>query len=411
MSSQFLPTTGAQVSGHRFLQRRVEHGLVFGDIRMIYDPLSVRRRAMVFGLVAVALLGLGSGLLAWLKPAADPGDSSILQTADGALFVKVGEVVHPVGNLASARLITGEAEEPARIADHLLVGLDRGAPLGIHPAPLVLAQSSDEQPWAACYHQEKVTVLSGEQTAPLGGHRGVIANGADSQWLLTNDGRSQLPPADTAQGRVIRRALAITAGTPSWEPPVEVLGAVEELPPLRLPSVMPEEIFDTGTQSWARGPEGIAPLTQTQAMILADSGVPVSTVSRSVPAEHADSFFEHDLPAFAPMWVDPAEISICAEGSGQVSTLMPATEGLAPVELPGESVADEFIGLPEGATAVDTGFGFHIVDTTGLRHPVPDSESLSALGVPDPVAAPWAILRLLPEGLPLDRGTALTAGY
>ena len=43
-----LPTTKAQVSGHKFLLRRLEHGLVFGDIRMIHDPLKRRRRGRRF---------------------------------------------------------------------------------------------------------------------------------------------------------------------------------------------------------------------------------------------------------------------------------------------------------------------------------------------------------------------------
>ena len=49
--AKLLPTTKTQVSGHRFMRRRVEHGIVFGDVRMIHDPLSSRRRAMVFGMV------------------------------------------------------------------------------------------------------------------------------------------------------------------------------------------------------------------------------------------------------------------------------------------------------------------------------------------------------------------------
>ena len=43
---RLLPTTRAQVSGHRFMRRRVEHGLIFGDIRMIHDPLASRQRVV-----------------------------------------------------------------------------------------------------------------------------------------------------------------------------------------------------------------------------------------------------------------------------------------------------------------------------------------------------------------------------
>ena len=35
--AKLLPTTKTQVSGHRFMRRRVEHGIVFGDVRMIHD--------------------------------------------------------------------------------------------------------------------------------------------------------------------------------------------------------------------------------------------------------------------------------------------------------------------------------------------------------------------------------------
>ena len=131
MGSALLPTTRAQVTGHRFLRRRVEHGLVFGDIRMIHDPLAARRRAMMFGLVATVLVAAGAGLLAWLRPAADPGEAPILQTGGGALFVRVDDRVHPVANLASARLIVGEPLDPARIGDDLLAATPGRA--DVHP--------------------------------------------------------------------------------------------------------------------------------------------------------------------------------------------------------------------------------------------------------------------------------------
>ncbi|AIG63693.1 hypothetical protein CATYP_02225 [Corynebacterium atypicum] len=67
------PTTRAQVSGHRFLSRRIRHGLVFGDIRMIHDPLARRRRAAIFGVVAAVLAAACAGLMALIDPAPDPG--------------------------------------------------------------------------------------------------------------------------------------------------------------------------------------------------------------------------------------------------------------------------------------------------------------------------------------------------
>ena len=105
--SKILPTTKAQVSGHKFLVRRMRHALVLGDISMIHDPLASRRRALIFGIVAVLLIALGSGLLAWLRPDPDPGQAELLSSEQGQLYVRVDDVVHPVANLASARLILG----------------------------------------------------------------------------------------------------------------------------------------------------------------------------------------------------------------------------------------------------------------------------------------------------------------
>jgi len=413
VSSPVLPTTRAQVSGHRFLQRRVEHGLVLGDIRMIHDPLGARRRAMIFGLVAVVLIGLGAGLMAWLRPAADPGgDAPILQTADGALFVRVDDTVHPVANLASARLIAGEPAEPARIADHLLAGLNRGAPVGIHPAPTLLAGESGHDPaWSVCSDPDGVTVLAGAETSPLGGHRGVLAVGADRDWVLTTTGRAELPPADSPEGRVIRRALGITADTPRWRPPVEVLTAVTELTPLRPPADLPHALLDTGTQTWAQTPAGITPVTDVQAEILTGMGVRTRTVAPEDTASLADAPAFPGLPAIAPMWVDPQVVTVCVGGDGGTTTLPPELETPAPVLLPGDGIADQFIGLTEGARAVSTGHGHHVIDATGLRHEVPDRAALAALGLPEPVPAPWDIIRLLPEGARLDAEAARTSTH
>lgn len=405
MSQTVLPTTRAQVSGHRFLRRRVEHGLVFGDIRMIHDPLAARARAMLFGVVAVVMISLGAGLLAWLRPAADPGEAPIVQTADGALFVLIDARVHPVTNLASARLVAASPEEPARIGDEVLAGLERGVPVGIHPAPLVLGGESGAADWSVCAH-DVVTVAVGEHTNPLGGHRGVLAVGAGSDWLLTYDGRHQLPGQHTPEGRIIRRALGVTADTPRWEPPVEVLNAVTERDPVLLPE-LPAEILDTGTARWALLPDGVAPLTGVQADVLLDAGVPTRTIPREQLAQHPDAAYDLRLPELAPLFLDPREVTVCAT-NGHVSTLHSDTP---PVVLSGDGLADEFRSTAPAAWAVDTGHGHHIVDTTGLRHPVPERADLAALGYDSAHPAPWSVVRLLPTGPELSRGQALSAAY
>ena len=133
-----LPTTKAQVSGHKFLLRRLEHGLVFGDIRMIHDPLKRRRRALLGGVAAVAFLSLGSGLIAWMQPDPQPGDAPVVRSSEGQLLALVNGTYHPVTNLASARLIANEPVEAQAAGESFLEQVNLGTPLGIADAPNLL---------------------------------------------------------------------------------------------------------------------------------------------------------------------------------------------------------------------------------------------------------------------------------
>ena len=167
-----LPTTKAQVSGHKFLRRRVEHGLVLGDIRMIHDPLARRRKALLFGGVGVAFLAVGSGMLAWLQPSPQPGDAPIVRSEQGQLFVDVNDTYHPVFNLASARIIAGQAAEAQTIGDEHLQEALLGSPVGISEAPGYLAAAGEtpQERWTACSAGKDEAPCSDNPTS-IGGHQ------------------------------------------------------------------------------------------------------------------------------------------------------------------------------------------------------------------------------------------------
>ncbi|BCI92551.1 hypothetical protein NIIDMKKI_77570 [Mycobacterium kansasii] len=61
-------TTKVQVSGWRFLLRRLEHAIVRRDTRMFDDPLQFYSRSVGLGIVIAVLILLGAGLLAFFKP-------------------------------------------------------------------------------------------------------------------------------------------------------------------------------------------------------------------------------------------------------------------------------------------------------------------------------------------------------
>ena len=61
--ASFRLTTKVQVSGWRFLLRRVEHAIVRRDTRMFDDPLQFYSRAVGAGITIAVLVCLGAGLL------------------------------------------------------------------------------------------------------------------------------------------------------------------------------------------------------------------------------------------------------------------------------------------------------------------------------------------------------------
>ena len=403
--AKLLPTTRAQVSGHKFMRRRMEHGLIFGDIRMIHDPLAARRRATIFGTAAVVMIAGVMGLFAWMRPNADPGDAPIFRAADGTLYVRVGEAAHPVTNLASARLIAGQAAEPARIGDEKLAELPRGVPVGIVAAPGMFApEGTPLASWSVC-GADTITVVAGEAPEPLPIDAAVLAADATREWVVTAQGRRLLPEANTPQGRVIRRALGITPDTPRWSPPTQVISALQELPPAALPDPLPQ-IIDADDASWALLDGRIQPITATQRTMLLDAGAKAAVAARESLATYPDAEEELRLPGERPRWIEP-HLACVDQGRGG-ATVDEVPEG---IELSGTSVATHFAGLDGGSVGVDSGHGFHVVSANGLRHRAPDAETLATVGAAHVEDVPWEIVALLPEGAELTRDSALQATY
>ncbi|WP_288832342.1 type VII secretion protein EccB [uncultured Corynebacterium sp.] len=416
--TRLLPTTRPQVSGHRFMRRRVEHGLLFGDIRMIHDPLAARRRALLFGAVAVALLMAGAALFAWLRPNPDPGDAAILRDPADNLYVRVDGTAHPVANLTSARLVAGAAEEPVRAGEEHLAGMPRGVPVGIANAPsLFAAADSADLAWSVCTTgagtPSSVTVSAvepGQAPRLLGSDRAVLAAADGGEWLVTESGRTRLPAPDSPAGRVVRRALGVDASTPRWQPPAPVLGALREHPPVQLPDPLPE-VLRTEAGAWAIAPGGgVQSLSPTQADILGAAGAVLRDVPRDALAAYPDASPPIDLrlPGAAPDWVDPAEEGVCVGEDRGGATAAPEQGA---VRLSGGAAATHFAGLRDGAVAVDTGHGFHVVSIHGQRHEVESGATLEVIGAEHTEHVPWEILRLLPGGELLSREAALTAVY
>lgn len=411
-----LPTTKAQVSGHKFLLRRLEHGLVFGDIRMIHDPLKRRRRALLGGVAAVAFLSIGSGIIAWMQPDPQPGAAPVVRSAEGQLLVLVNGTYHPVANLSSARLIANEAVEPAVAGDSFLDQVSLGTPLGFVDAPNLLTATTGEEPgWSACLEESTqgenwqsssrvgtVTVLAHHVVDGFDEEHAAVAESDGTQWLLTGQGRVVLPEATSTQGRVLRRALGMTAETAVWSVPTELLNAFREMEPLSFPAV-PPQILDTGEQLWARTEHGVFSITPVQAEMLVGVGAQRLPAQAQEVAALGDVPPTFNLPTSRVDFLSPEQGWLCATHHQGAGSTRPEA---ATVALPGDSAAARFAGLNAGV-GVDSGHGYHVVSATGRRHELDSSVELKALGLGEPEQVPWEILRLLPEGSPLSRAEAM----
>ena len=127
------PTTRLQVSGYRFLVRRMEHALLRGDVGMLHDPMRAQSLSLIAGCVLAIVVVAACAILAFLRPNAGLGDAAIVMSRDsGALYVRIDDTLHPVLNLASARLATGSVARPEVVSPADIDKAKRGPLLG-HP--------------------------------------------------------------------------------------------------------------------------------------------------------------------------------------------------------------------------------------------------------------------------------------
>ncbi|MGV0834214.1 type VII secretion protein EccB [Mycolicibacterium thermoresistibile] len=253
------PVTRLQVSGYRFVLRRLEHALVRADARMLDDPLRAQSLALIAGAVLTAVAVTGCAVLAVLRPAGHLDSAPIVMERDsGALYVRVGDTLHPALNLASARLVARTPADPQPVTADALARADRGPVVGIAGAPTLLGRplSAPQATWTICDGQRTAlrvgTPLDGDRLAT--GQAVVVRSaGGVGTYLLYNGARAAVDPRDTA----VVRALRIDHVVPQ---PVSdaLLDAIPELPALTAPHIP------------AAGAPGPAPL----------SGIPVGSVVR-----------------------------------------------------------------------------------------------------------------------------------
>jgi len=242
-------TTRAQVNGYRFLLKRLQHALIRADSRMIHDPMRGQMRALLTGMAVAILIAGGAGVLAFFKPAPNFGTSSImLSDTDGALYVRIGDRLHPALNLASARLAVGKNEVPGRVDRKFLDTVPRGPAVGIIGAPSAIHSGEDPNTsaWTVCDStvappatasvgatSVSTTVLAndpvlGPDVSPATEAQALLARSGGRTYLLYDGVRAEIDPEDAT----LSTALRLTGVSPR-EVSVGLLNAFPLVAPIR----------------------------------------------------------------------------------------------------------------------------------------------------------------------------------
>lgn len=242
-------TSMEQVSGWRFLRHRQAVAIARHSVRLVHDPSRNATASLLVGVVASFLVIGVCFIIAFLRPTGQIGQERIFaDRATGGLYVRVGGIVHPALNLASARLIAGTNDNPKMVPMSEIKKLPMGPLVGIAGAPDdLVVNTPDDAGFGLCDHLAStgprvvptVTVVMG--TADLGkwahevdSPESVLMSYGGEAYLVTDGHRSKLDLAD----KPVTLALGIQAGALQPAPLSRALyEALIPTAPLRVPDV------------------------------------------------------------------------------------------------------------------------------------------------------------------------------
>ncbi|OBJ88615.1 type VII secretion protein EccB [Mycobacterium asiaticum] len=428
--------TRHQVSGWRFVMRRIASGIALHDTRMLVDPLRTQSRAVLMGVLLLITGLIGCFVFSLIRPNGQVGNNTVLaDRSTAALYVRVGEQLHPVLNLTSARLIAGQPVNPTTVKSAELDRFPRGNLIGIPGAPERMVQStSRDADWTVCdgvsgqpgrgAHSTGVTVIAGQpysegaRARAINPGQVILVDSGDGSWLLWEGKRSRIDLAD----RAVTNALGLGTDVPAPRPIAPGLfNAIPEAPPLAVPPIpnagapaafaVPAPIggvvvsyaVDRSSSEnityYGVLPDGLQPISPVLAAILRNSNsyglqqpprlgaddvakLPVSRLldSSRYPAQPVTPINAGSSPVTCAFWTKPAGAATSSLSLLSGSAL-PVAEGLHTVELvgggakvalaPGTGYFTQTVG--GGAAAPPTGSLFWVSDT-GVRYGI-DNEA------------------------------------
>lgn len=420
-----MRTTSLQVSGYRFLLRRLELALVIGDPRMAHDPLRAQRRSIGVGLLLSALIAGGAVMLSLLRPAPSIDDAALVADEQGSLHVRLEDGFHPVSNVASARLMLRQPVEVKNSTAALIQEGNGGAPMGpavgighvpgLNPAPV--------QQWLVCDTSEAAGKPDTLQVRAVGEvesyQRGVVRSGK-AVWLIDGTKRS------LAEGGAARALGAVEI---SMAP--ELLNRFDEqgdsliprgLSGLKKPFHRAGTVAHAGDRAFLVGRGGVSEVTGPRREYV-EALAPGGSFDADLAAVMAQPTVDllPNVPDREVSWAHPEHSCLgekglaesagdgegegagdsggSGDGSGARAGAGDKEEGQAP------DPRAAYAG-PAGTSALLTERGFFLIDATGTRFTVGKAEDLTALGFTEHTQVPWRVISGLPEGGVLSEANA-----
>ena len=420
-----MRTTSLQVSGYRFLLRRLELALVIGDPRMAHDPLRAQRRSIGVGLLLSALIAGGAVMLSLLRPAPSIDDAALVADEQGSLHVRLEDGFHPVSNVASARLVLRQPVEVKNSTAALIQEGNGGAPMGpavgighvpgLNPAPV--------QQWLVCDTSEaagKPDTLQVKAVEEVESYqRGVVRSGK-AVWLIDGTKRS------LAEGGAARALGAVEI---SMAP--ELLNRFDEqgdsliprgLSGLKKPFHRAGTVAHAGDRAFLVGRGGVSEVTGPRREYV-EALAPGGSFDADLGAVMAQPTVDllPNVPDREVSWAHPEHSCLgekglaepagdgegegagdsggSGDGSGARAGAGDKEEGQAP------DPRAAYAG-PAGTSALLTERGFFLIDATGTRFTVGKAEDLTALGFTEHTQVPWRVISGLPEGGVLSEANA-----
>ena len=438
--------TRLQVSGYRFLTRRMEYALACRDTRMLDDPIRSQSMALAAGVVLAAIVLVVCAVLALLRPQGSLGAEPVVMVREsGAMYVRVGDTMHPVLNLASARLIAGTPAVPRLVSAAMVAGAKHGPLMGIPGAPDDMAPTlpADHQAWTVCDDSARTTTMIIGPPAPHPIAPPVLvtagAERAQGTFLLHGGRRAAVDLRDRATIRALRLdsvvPLTVSAAlldplpeaTPIAAPPVPGAGApgLAGLADFRVGEVV--RVPRAGeADHYVVLADGVQRVGRVAADLIrfADShggdeipDVPPARIA-AVPA--VDTLPVTDLADPVVAGADLRGV-LCTRWQWSGKGPIPDTAVLTPDALPesgrtlklvqadGDGPRIDAVSVPAGRSLYARAAGVagegmptgprYLVTESGVAFGIGGAQAAAALGLPQtPGAAPWPLLALLPRG-------------